>query len=58
MKRLEVADIYPTKDAREVADRVIEKLGNNESMSEHIRIWELAYMEAGGVIRPPKRRKI
>lgn len=57
-KRLEVADIYPDKKAREVADAVIEALSSNETMGEYVRLWELAYMEAGGKIRVPPRGKI
>lgn len=57
-KRLEVADIYPDKKAREIADELIEKLSEKETLGESMRVWELAYMEAGGKIRPPPRGKI
>lgn len=57
-KRLEVADIYPDRNAREVADKAIEDVSNNETVGEMLRVWELAYMNAGGKIRPPPRGKI
>lgn len=57
-KRLEVADLYPDKKAREAADDVIVNLDDNIPMGEYIRLWELAYMDAGGKVRPPPRGKI
>lgn len=57
-KRLEVADIYPDRNAREVADKVVENLSDKETLGEAMRRWELAYMEAGGKIRPLPRGKI
>ena len=55
-RRLEVADIYLDKKAREVADAVIDDLSDSLPMSEYIRRWELAYLDAGGKIRLPKGR--
>lgn len=55
MKRYEVADLYPDKKAREKADEVIEGLPDEAPMTEYIRRWELAYLEAGGIIRRPKK---
>ncbi len=57
-KRLEVADLYPDRSAPEVADKIIEKLDDSLPMGEFIRRWELAYVDAGGKIRPPPKGKI
>lgn len=56
--RLEVADIYIDKKARDAADLVIEALDDSLPMLEYIRQWELAYMDAGGKIKPPTKGRI
>jgi hypothetical protein len=44
---------YPTKRAREAADAVIDALPLEASMAEHLRLWELTYLEAGGIVKAP-----
>ncbi len=41
---------YPTKKAREIADKVVDELPLSASMLEHIVKWEEAYLKAGGVV--------
>lgn len=55
-KKVEVADIYIDKKARDAADEVIDDLDDQLPMAEYVRLWELAYMDAGGKIRAPKGR--
>jgi len=42
---------YPTKRAVVAADAVVDQLSIHLPLSEHIRRWELAYAEAGGITR-------
>lgn len=56
-KRIEVADLYPTREARDAADSVIETLSDELPMTEYIRQWELAYRDAGGQVRKPKSQR-
>ncbi len=44
--------MYPTKSARERADSVFDRLPLSTTMGEAIRVWELAYLEAGGMVKP------
>ncbi len=56
-KRIEVADLYPTHEARLKADAAIEGLPDSLPMGEYIRRWDLAYREAGGELRLPKGQR-
>ena len=56
-KRIEVADLYPTHEARLKADAVIEDLDDELPMNEYIRQWDLAYRAAGGELRLPKGQR-
>lgn len=40
--------MYPTRLARDVADRAVDLVPIDAPLKEHIRVWELAYIEAGG----------
>lgn len=39
---------YPTQRARDRADAAVDELSIHLPLSEHIRVWELTYLEAGG----------
>jgi len=42
---------YPTKHAREVADKVFDALPLDTSLGEACCIWEYEYLKAGGLVR-------
>jgi hypothetical protein len=46
--------IYPTKRARELADQAFDRLPLSTSLGEAIRVWDLAYLEAGGIVKLPQ----
>lgn len=47
---------YPTKRAREVADMAVDNLSIHVALAEHIRVWEQAYLEAGGLVKGGESR--
>jgi len=50
-KPLTVEQRYPTRAAREVADRAIDDLPENVPMTAYIDTWLAAYTAAGGLER-------
>jgi hypothetical protein len=47
---------YPTRPARELADRAVDTLSIHLPLAEHIRVWERTYLEAGGIVRGSESR--
>lgn len=45
----DVVRYYPTRAAREAADKAIDALPDSESMARHIAVWVDAYRAAGGL---------
>lgn len=50
-KQRSFESVYPTKHAREKADAVFDRLDLDTPIGECIRRWELAYLEAGGMVK-------
>lgn len=46
--------MYPTRAARDVADEAFDSLPLSTTLSEAIRVWEHAYLTAGGLVRGVK----
>lgn len=42
---------YPTRAARDRADAAVDALSIHLPLSEHVRVWELTYLEHGGIVR-------
>ncbi len=52
MNRRSIEQVYPTKKAREVADKAVDDLPLDATMLEYIALWEEVYVESGGVVVP------
>lgn len=46
--------MYPTRAAREKADAAFDRLPLSTPLGECIRVWDHAYLEAGGIVKMPK----
>ena len=43
--------MYPTRKARDLADKHVDNLSIHLPLSEHIRQWELVYLNANGIVK-------
>ena len=42
--------MYPTKRARDIADRAFDALPLSTTLGECIRVWDWHYLDAGGIV--------
>jgi len=53
-KQISFEAMFPTKAAREKADVVFDRLPLSTPIGECIRLWDYAYLDAGGIVKLPK----
>lgn len=54
MQRWTVEQRWPTRHARDAADKAIDALPETAPMTEYIDVWLAAYRSAGGIEKRPK----
>lgn len=42
--------MYPTRPARDIADRAFDALPLSTTLGECIRVWDWHYLDAGGIV--------